>query len=258
MNLTARNGLSCEPVYAMTFDTQNNLWLSMDCGLVEIASADFQGWWRNPDIRLPTKTFDVFDGVRTGMAPFVGTTLWPFRASIATRSSDGRLWFVAGQLLMIDPARIHRNSVVPPVHIEQVVADRKNYPATSTIRLPPRTRDLEIDYVGLSFVAPQKVLFRYRPEGRDGSWQEAGTRRQAFYSDLRPGTYRFHVMASNNDGLWNKQGATLDFVIPPAWYQTNWFLMLCVVTGVIAVWALYQLRMRQVAQFLSARFGSSH
>lgn len=88
LNLTTRNGLSCEPAYAMTFDSQNNLWLSMDCGLVEITSADFQRWWRDPDIRLSTKTLDVFDGVRTGMAPFVGTTLWPFRASIATRSSS--------------------------------------------------------------------------------------------------------------------------------------------------------------------------
>jgi signal transduction histidine kinase len=245
LTLTTRNGLPCDAVYAMTFDSQNNLWLFMDCALVEITSSDFQRWWRNPDIGVPTKTFDVFDGVRTGMTPFVA----------AARSSDGRLWFVNGQSLqMIDPANLRRNSVAPPVHIEQVVADRKSYPAKGIVRLPPRSRDLEIDYVGLSFTVPQKVLFRYRLEGRDGDWQEPGTRRQAFYSDLRPGTYRFRVMASNNDGLWNEQGASLDFVILPAWYQTRWFLVLCVMSGVVAVWALYQLRMHQVAQSLSARF----
>jgi signal transduction histidine kinase len=122
------------------------------------------------------------------------------------------------------------------------------------VHLPPRTGDLEIDYVGLSFVAPRKVRFRYRLEGRDDTWQDPGARRQAFYTDLRPGTYRFRVMASNNDGLWNEQGAAIDIVIAPAWYQTSAFLVLCVVTGILTMWALYQLRMRQVAHSLSTRF----
>jgi Y_Y_Y domain len=81
-----------------------------------------------------------------------------------------------------------------------------------------------------------------------GPWQEPGTRRQAFYNDLRPGTYRFRVTASNNDGLLNEERAALDFVMLPAWYQTNWFVVLCVVTGVVAVGALYRLRMHKVAQ----------
>ena len=86
------------------------------------------------------------------------------------------------------------------------------------------------------------------------TWQEPGTRRQAFYNDLRPGTYRFRVIASNNDGLWNEQGAALDIVIAPAWYQTSAFLVLCVIGAIVAMWALYQLRMRQVARALNARF----
>ena len=140
------------------------------------------------------------------------------------------------------------------MHIEQAIADRTTYPASGSLRLPPRTRDLEIDYVGLSFVAPQKVRFRYRLDGRDDTWQEPGTRRQAFYSDLRPDTYRFRVIASNNDGLWNDEGATLDVVVAPAWYQTRAFLVLSVVTGVMALWGLYQRRMRQLACRLNARF----
>jgi signal transduction histidine kinase len=135
-----------------------------------------------------------------------------------------------------------------------VVADRKSYPVTPVVQLPPLTGDLEIDYVGLSFVAPQKVRFRYRLEGRDQTWQEPGTRRQAFYNDLRPGTYRFRVIASNNDGLWNEEGAALEIVIPPAWYQTNAFLVLCAISAMLIVWGLYQLRMRQVARALNARF----
>jgi signal transduction histidine kinase len=122
------------------------------------------------------------------------------------------------------------------------------------LRLPPLTRDLEIDYVGLSFVAPAKVQFRYRLDGRDEGWQEPGTRRQAFYSDLRPGTYRFRVIASNNEGVWNEEGAALDFIVAAAWYQTRAFWTACLLTALFATWALYQLRIRQVARSLSARF----
>jgi signal transduction histidine kinase len=154
----------------------------------------------------------------------------------------------------IDPAQVHHNTIPPPVHIEQVIADRKSYSTTGAVRLPALTRDLEIDYVGLSYSVPQKVLFRYWLEGRDTSWQEAGTRRQAFYNDLRPGPYRFHVMACNHDGLWNTEGAMLEFSVAASWYQTVWFYL--AVAGAVSVllFAVYRLRIRQVATSLNARF----
>jgi len=93
---------------------------------------------------------------------------------------------------------------------------------------------------------PQKVRFRYKLEGRDTTWQDPGTRRQAFYSDLRPGKYRFRVIACNNDGVWNEEGATLDFSVAPAWYQTIWFRVSCVGGFVLLLWALYQLRLQQL------------
>src|SRR5262249_36584497 len=161
---------------------------------------------------------------------------------------DGRLWFTNDTAVQtLDPAHLAENTVRPPVHIEQIIADRKGYDATAGLRLPANTRDLEIDYVGLSFVAPQRVLFRYRLEGRDDTWQEPGTRRQAFYSNLRPGRYRFRVVASNNDGLWNEEGAAIDFVVLPAWYQTYSFLVLCAAIAAMSLWAFYRLRVRQLA-----------
>jgi signal transduction histidine kinase len=155
---------------------------------------------------------------------------------------------------MIDPAHLVSNPVAPPVHVEGVVADRTNYPAQEGLRLPPRVRSLEIDYTALSFVVPQKVRFRYLLEGRDISWQEAGTRRQALYNDLSPGKYRFRVIACNNDGVWNENGATLDFSIAPAWFQTKLFLGFCLVAVLFLVYVLYRLRVRQVAKALSTRF----
>jgi len=245
LTLTQKNGLPCEQVFGIAFDRRGDLWLYMNCALGVLASADLRDWKENPDIAVTIRTFDALDGVRPNAALFVA----------GAQSPDGRLWFAnSSSLQVIDPDHLRRNTVPPPVYIEQVVADRTAYPAQGVLRLPPLNRDLEIDYVGLSFVAPQKVRFRYRLDGRDDAWQEAGTRRQAFYNDLRPGTYRFRVIASNNDGVWNEQGAVVGFVILPAWYQTNWFLVLCVMTSVVAVWALYQSRMRRVAQSLSARF----
>jgi signal transduction histidine kinase len=112
--------------------------------------------------------------------------------------------------------------------------------------LPARTRDLEIDYTALSYLAPQKVLFRYRLEGRDVEWQEPGTRRQAFYNDLHPGPYTFRVIACNNDGVWNESGASLKFSILPAYYQTEWFRACCLALFLLLLAGAYQLRVRHL------------
>jgi signal transduction histidine kinase len=155
---------------------------------------------------------------------------------------------------MIDPAHLDGNALPPPVNIERVVADRQIYLPRQDLRLRPRTRDLQIDYTALSFVTPQKVHFRYKLEGRDADWQEAGIRRQAFYSDLLPGNYRFRVMASNNDGVWNEAGATLAFSIAPAWYQTRLFRALLIATVFFVAWLLYRAQVRRIAHDLSVRF----
>jgi hypothetical protein len=204
-----------------------------------------QAWWDHPDRKLNLMVLDSSDGVQPGMAAYTSSAKTP----------DGRLWFANSSVAqVIDPAHVRENTVVPPVDISALVADRKTYPLEPSIHLPPLTRDLEIDYTALSYVAPQKVRFRYRLEGHDTGWQEPGTRRQAFYNDLRPRKYRFHVIACNNHGVWNDIGATLDFSVAPAWYQTNSFLLLCVLTGTLVVWALYRLRVGQIARTLSVRF----
>ena len=137
------------------------------------------------------------------------------------------------------------------MHIEQVVADGKTYwqnlsgdASSSHPRLPPLVRDLQIDYTALSFVAPEKVRFRYKLEGLDSDWQDAGNRRQAFYTNLPPRKYRFRVIACNNSGVWNEQGAALDFAIAPAYWQTNWFRALCLLAFLAIFWTIYQLRVR--------------
>lgn len=235
--LTVRNNLPCNSVTGLIFDQQSNLWLYAQCGLIDIPSQQIKLWWEHPDSKLSLRVFDTLDGVRPGLAHF----------NSSTKTPDGRLWFANGNVVqVIDPAHSPENTWPPPVVISAVVADRKSYPLGTVIRLPALTRDLEIDYSALSYVAPQKVLFRYMLEGHDAGWQEPGTRRQAFFNNLRPRPYRFRVLARNNDGLWSEAGASLNFTILPAYYQTNWFRALCVAAFVALLWALYELRLRAI------------
>ena len=238
--LTKRNGLPCDGVFAFVQDNQKNWWLEAPCGYISIADSEMKRWWAQPDTLVRYRFFGTLDGALTTFVPF----------NPASKSPDGRLWFAAGSSQMIDPTHLFFNKLPPPVHVEQIIADRKAYEvnsdANSNVTLSPRVRDLQIDYTALSFVAPEKVRFRYRLEGRDKGWQEPGTRRQAFYSDLWPGHYRFRVIACNNDGVWNETGAVLNFTIAPAWYQTAWFFTFCAIALLLLLWSLHQLRLNQL------------
>jgi signal transduction histidine kinase/ligand-binding sensor domain-containing protein len=238
--LGLQNGLPCDNAFSFIVDRQGTLWLYSSCGLIAIDDEELQRWWKDPKAALAYSFFDSSDGVQAAVTSFTPR---------ASEAPDGELWFVNGAVAqMIDPKHLSTNSLASPVHVEGLTADRKSYPLRQAPRLPPLTRDIEIDYTGLSFVAPSKVLFRYMLEGYDTQWQEPGTRRVAFYNNLPPGKYSFHVIASNNSGLWNTQGDTLKFSIAPAYYQTNLFRLMCVAIFVALLGALYLLRLRQMQQ----------
>ena len=239
--MTVRNGLPCDDIFSIVSD-QNDYWLYSGCGLVEINSTDIQQWWGHPSLALTVNVIDQSDGVRPGAAPFLPQ---------ASRSLDGKLWFADGSVLqMFDPAHTKKNLVPPPVHVEEIIADGKTFDTGSDrvghLSLPPLIRDLEIDYTALSFVAPEKVRFRYKLEGLDRDWHDAGNRRQAFYTNLPPRHYRFRVAACNNSGVWNEAGAFLDFSIAPAYYQMTWFRALWAAAFLALLWAVYQVRVRQL------------
>ncbi len=244
-SLDSRNGLPCNSISAIVADDRGSLWLDAACGYIAVDRSELETWSRQPGYQLKTRVLDAFDGAQTGVTHFRPT---------AARSMDGKLWFANQNVVQeIDPAHLHRNAVPPPVHIEQVIADHKVYENAGELRLPPLTRDLEIDYTALSLAVPQKVRFRYQLEGHDADWQDPQGRRQAFYTDLAPGAYRFHVIASNNDGVWNETGATMGLTVLPAYYQTIWFRLLCCAIFAFLLWALYRLRLQQVAARMQAR-----
>jgi len=170
------------------------------------------------------------------------------------KSPDGRLWFESlSGVSVIDPRHIPVNRLPPPVHVEEVKVDGKDWDASHGWRLPALTRDLEIHYTALSLVAPEKNRFKYKLEGRDSDWKDAANERKASYTDLPPRNYRFRVMASNNSGAWNEAGDSLDFSIAPAYYQTTWFRASCVAAFLGLVWALYRYRLHQIAEKFNAR-----
>jgi signal transduction histidine kinase/ligand-binding sensor domain-containing protein len=254
--LRSGNGLPCDTVDSVIEDDADSSWFYMACGLVRIARTELAAWVdaakRDEADRLSIRTtvLSHSDGIRSNAN--VGS--W---SPHLAKTPDGRLWLsTESGVSVLDPSNLPRNAVPPPVRIEQIVADRKPYdapPGSQSVPLPPLVRDLQIDYTALSLIAPEKMQFRYRLEGQDEDWQEAGTRRQAFYTDLSPGDYRFRVIASNNDGVWNEEGASVAFTIAPAFYQTAWFALLCIAIAAGMLWILYVVRVRQVEARMALR-----
>jgi signal transduction histidine kinase/ligand-binding sensor domain-containing protein len=253
--LTSKNELPCDSTHWVMEDNDQSFWLYTTCGLVRIARSALEAWAaaveRDKDAKPAVRTtvFDSSDGVRSledngGYTPH------------AAKSTDGRIWFLPSDgVSVVDPRRLPSNQLPPPVHIQQITADHKTYDAASKARvpLPPQVRDLQIDYTALSFAAPEKVRFRYKLEGHDSDWQDVGNRRQAFYNDLPPRSYRFRVMASNNSGVWNEAGASFDFSVAPMYYQTTWFQFSTAAAFLLLLGAFYQLRLSQVARQYSIR-----
>jgi signal transduction histidine kinase len=245
--LTSGNGLPCDAIHGTLWDESRALWAYAVCGLFRIGRTELDAWIAQPTRRIETTLWGAADGVQLRAAP---NTYGPFVA----RSADGRLWFLASAgIQVIDPRRLSVNTVPPPVRVERLVADQgvrwhlaPGGAAPSSVRLPPRVRDVQIDYVALSFAAPETVRFRYRLDGQDSDWREVVNQRHVQYSNLHPGTYRFRVIAANNSGVWNEQGDLLEFSIAPAYYQTAWFRVLCSAGALGLLWAGYQVRVRQL------------
>jgi signal transduction histidine kinase/ligand-binding sensor domain-containing protein len=236
--LDSKNGLPCSTIFSAIQDDQGAHWLRTSCGIVRIPSDEWERWLKSPESKVSFTSFDAVDGFHPDSAA------GPSPAVV--KSGDGRLWFATRtSVQMVDPNR-QSNLPPPPVHIEEVVANHETYDSLDKLALPPLRGQLEIDYTALGFKIPRRVLFRYKLEGHDKDWQDAGIRRQAFYNDLPPRKYRFHVIACNSDGVWNETGAFLDFSILPAWYQTTWFRTLCGAAFLLLLWFLYQFRLRQL------------
>jgi signal transduction histidine kinase/ligand-binding sensor domain-containing protein len=226
------------------------LWMTESRGIVHIAEEELRKVVDNSTDQVKYRLFDSLDGLRDQLQ--VG-----FARPNAIQGSDGLLWFATVQgLVWVDPERITTNALPPGVSITFASANGREYDTHIAATLPARTRTLQLRYAALSLSIPERNRFKYWLDGQDKDWQDGGTRRDTTYTNLGPGTYRFHVMACNDDGVWNEIGAQWDFVIAPAFYQTWWFRLLYYVAAVVLLWLFYLYRLNLETGKIQERLGA--
>ena len=234
-------GLPSGNVLAVLDGGDGALWLNTNRGVarVPLASLDAVGAGRAE--RLSVRLYGRADGFRDaegngGAQPS------------AARAPDGSLWFPTnGGAVTVHPARLRTNPRPPEVAVQRLVVNgRPVRLGGGAVRIGPGAGDVEFDYAGLSFFAPDAVRHRFFLDGRDERWTEAGPRRQAFYTDLPPGDYTFRVEAANDDGVWSEGGAAVAFTVRPFVWQTGWFAGLVGLALAGLAWAGYRARTAQL------------
>ncbi len=229
-------GLPDERIFSILEDGNSNLWLTCRKGILRIAKSNFEDYDRHFVREIPVVIYENLDGLRSSEINYGSRPP-------AMRTRDGRFWFATyGGVAVIDPGRLPKDNYQPPVYIERLLVDRNEVPMRNAVRVNPSLGNLEIQYTAIEFRSPQRVRFRYRLEGFDAQWVNAGTRRVAYYTNLPPGSYRFRVVASNGRGVWNTVGATFSFTLRPYFYQTYWFWTL--LGGLCIGLAIFGVRLR--------------
>jgi signal transduction histidine kinase/ligand-binding sensor domain-containing protein len=228
------------------------LWLNGHQGGVRITADELKRGMEDPSYKISLRLFGGDEGM-----PGTAQPNRPVPSLI--EGTDGRLWFANSQgIAWLDPANIPHGNVDPTVVIRSVTAGNQVYQPDTLTHLPAGTRNIRIDYTAVGLSDASKVRFRYRLEGVEGDWQDAGYRREAFYTNLGPGTYQFRVEASNEDGVWSNTGANIKFSIEPYFYQTKWFFVMCTAAGMALLWLAYLYRLRRVTQRLQQRLEDRH
>jgi signal transduction histidine kinase/ligand-binding sensor domain-containing protein len=243
-SLTTASGMPCDSGVNIHDDGRGFKWFYLHCGIVRVSDSDLAAWWQNPAERVHARVFDALEGARPNLSN-----------GNPAQTPDGKIWSASDyDFQVIDPQHLPFNETPPPVKLERLVVDGNDISLGQQLKLPTHTRQIELDYAALSYVIPERVHFRYRLDGHDSNWTEVGRRRQAFYNDLKPGPYVFHVTACNNDGVCNWRGTEIAFTVPPAWFQTFWFRALVALLSLLIVFLAYVYRLRSFAKTLRQRF----
>ncbi len=225
-----------------------DLWLNGITGVFHVSQAEVSRALQDPTYRVTGEHF----GRREGL-PSYAPQVRPL--SSAVEGTDGRLWFALNSgVVWLDPDHAQHKVTTLPISIESVYADDKYYELGTPLRFPAHTSNVEINYVAVSLSAPERVRYRYKLQQTDQDWREVRTAEPVTFRNLPPGSYRFVVAASDTNGAWSDKVASVDFTILPAFYQTIWFRLAIIATGLLLVFALYRLRLRQATARLNVRF----
>ena len=244
VTITAADGLHASFVYCFVEDDEGNLWMNSSRGVFRVRKRDLDDFANGRARSLSSVAY----GLEHGLSTTVGVIS---QHPVAYKARDGRVWFCTLRgACVVDPRRLATNALPPPVHVEEVVANGIARVLAPELEAEPGPGDLVFRYTGLSFTAPQKVAFRYKLEGYDRDWIDAGSRRVAYYTNIPPGEYRFHVVARNADQVWNTEGAAVKLRLAPHFHQTLAYrlagvLALAVAAAGIHFWRLQALRRRE-------------
>jgi ligand-binding sensor domain-containing protein/signal transduction histidine kinase len=233
-------------IYGILEDAQGRLWLSSRTGIFRLSPDALRAAAPGVAPASALAAYGTSDGMNIRECSGGGHPA-------AWKLADGSLWFATPDgVSFVDPEHTPENNVPPRVMLERVLIDDRPRGLDQELTLKPGAHRLEFQYAGLSFVAPQKVQYRYQLQGFDHGWIDAGTRRAAFYTNLPPGQYRFQVLAANNDGVWSTTGAAFDLRLLPHFYQTWWFSSALALASLVLGYLVYRWRVLQV----QAEFGA--
>ena len=233
------DGLFDNIIYALVLDDTGCFWAHSDSGFFRVSRKSLNDFVDGKISRVECKAYTDLTAVKSAERDQ--------QIPSGCKTLDGRIAFATAQgLVLIDPAHMPTNTIRPPVHIDIVRANGREFDRNAVGTVPPGKGELEFHFTGLSFIAPQKMLFRYRLEGYDKEWVEAGNRRMAFYTNLKPGHYAFRVIAANADGIWNEAGDSYELELRPHFYQTTWFDLFCGALACAALAGVYGWRVRQL------------
>ena len=232
-NVLRKDGLPDTNIKALMPDEHGNLWVYTLRGLFQLNKQNLDDFFNGRTNHVECTAYEGPEGYG--------------QEDSACRTLDGRIWFPGSKgVTMVNPASIPVNRNVPPVHVNHVRASGIDLDWSKPIVLRPGSHELEFAYTALSFISPLNVRFRYKLDGLDKDWIDAGKRRLAYYANLPPGRYTFHVVACNADGIWNEAGDSVQVELRPRFYQTGWFYFLCGVAAVGAVLGGYGWRLRHL------------
>ncbi len=238
-NITRENGLFDNVIYSIVPDNQGSLWIASGSGLFRVSRKILNDFAEDRTNHVTCVAYDSLDEVKSferNQQEFSGC-----------KTLDGKIWFPTAQgVVMVDSTNITTNLVSPKIQIQSVRANGRELVGAGETTVRPGKGELEIHYAGLSYIAPQKIRYRYKLDGYDTNWVEADARRSAFYTNLRPGKYHFHVLACNEDGVWDATGASFAVELLPYFYQTAWFYVLMGALVLVALSGVYAWRMRHL------------
>jgi signal transduction histidine kinase/ligand-binding sensor domain-containing protein/CheY-like chemotaxis protein len=245
--IAMKDGLYDDKIFQILEDSHHNFWMSSNRGISRVSEQQLKDFADGKIKSIQSVSYGTSEGMKSREC---NGSFQP----AGWKTKDGRLWFPTMKgAVLIDPSNAKAAALPPQVRVEEVVIDKRSFAPSRAIRVARGAGKLEFHYTAISLLAPKRVHFKYKLEGFDQEWVEAGTRRVAYYTNVRPGKYQFHVQASNDDEAWIEAGDTVHLVLEPRFYESYWFYFLCAMAAVGAALAWLRANAKRTAKLQAAK-----